>query len=155
MRKCMFLPVPEEIRASFPLVSSSALPPAPTYRAPAAQDAVPHRRDPRKDVRAIPAVDPRAIAQHQQRGQHEAFRVFSDAQQQEARAAARSYKAPAAWWEDPVALGSLLILVPPIGLAAVWSSKRYSNDARWALTVMTALTMCLMCAIVLAVVVTH
>jgi hypothetical protein len=56
----------------------------------------------------------------------------------------------AAWWEDPVALGSLLILVPPIGLAAVWSSKRYSTDARWALTVMTALTMCLVGAVVLA-----
>ena len=42
-----------------------------------------------------------------------------------------------------VALGSMLILVPPIGLAAVWVSKRYSNDARWALTVMTALMMCL------------
>ena len=37
-----------------------------------------------------------------------------------------------------------------VGLAAVWMSKRYSNDARWALTVMTALTMCLMSAVVIA-----
>jgi hypothetical protein len=70
------------------------------------------------------------------------------AQQQAAQAAAG--KGPQPWWEDPVALGSLLILVPPIGLAAVWSSKRYSSDARWALTVMTGLMMCLMSAIVIA-----
>lgn len=56
------------------------------------------------------------------------------------------------WFEDPIALGTLLIMFPPIGLAALWSSKRYSNDARWALTVMTALTMCLAAAIVVAVV---
>jgi hypothetical protein len=48
-----------------------------------------------------------------------------------------------AWFEDPIALGTLLIVFPPIGLAALWSSKRYSNDARWALTVMTALMLCL------------
>ena len=56
-----------------------------------------------------------------------------------------------AWYEDPVALGTLLIMFPPIGLAALWSSKRYSNDARWALTVMTALTLCLGAAITVAV----
>jgi hypothetical protein len=66
-------------------------------------------------------------------------------------AAAAAMQTPQAWWEDPVALGSLLILVPPIGLAAVWASKRYSSDARWALTVMTALTMCLMSAVLIAV----
>ena len=69
---------------------------------------------------------------------------------QKAAAAAAAGKAPAQWWEDPVALGSLLILLPPVGLAAVWASKRYSSDARWALTVMTALTMCLMSAILIA-----
>ena len=73
--------------------------------------------------------------------------------QQEALAAARG--AAQQWWEDPVALGSLLILVPPVGLAAVWSSKRYSNDARWALTVMTALMMCLVSAIFIAALVLH
>lgn len=153
MRKCMFLPVPEAIRASFPLVSSSALAPQPVYRPQPADESVPHRRDPRKDVRSIPAVDPRAVAHAQRAQQHqqEALRLLHE----QARDEARRVKTPAAWWEDPVALGSLLILVPPIGLAAVWSSRRYSSDARWALTVMTALTMCLMCAIVLAVVVMH
>jgi hypothetical protein len=52
-----------------------------------------------------------------------------------------------AWYDDPVALGSLLIILPPIGLAALWSSKRYSHDARWALTIMTALTLCLGAAV--------
>ena len=71
----------------------------------------------------------------------------------QARAANHAIPAPAPasmWWEDPIALGSLLILCPPVGLAAVWSSRRYSNDARWALTVMTALMMCLVSAVTLA-----
>lgn len=87
-------------------------------------------------------VDPRATAE-QARAES-----FQDAQ----RVAAANERAPLAWWEDPVALGSLLILVPPIGLAAVWRSKRYSSDARWALTVMTALTMCLVTAVAIAIV---
>ena len=62
---------------------------------------------------------------------------------------------PQAWWEDLVAVGSLRILVPPIGLAAAWASKRDSSDARWALTGMTALTMCLMIAVLIAVLAMH
>jgi hypothetical protein len=58
---------------------------------------------------------------------------------------------PRAWYEDPLAIGTLLIMCPPIGLAVVWSSKRYSSDARWALTVMTALMMCLASAIVITI----
>jgi len=60
--------------------------------------------------------------------------------------------APPTWYEDPIALGTLLLLCPPIGLAALWSSKRYSNDARWALTVMTALTLCVGAAVIVAVI---
>jgi hypothetical protein len=147
LRKCMFMPVPEQLRGLFPQVSASALPPPPVYKPERAEDMVPHRHDPRKDARQFAAfvpervVDPRAVAQ-----QAHALHV------QDARKAAllEASRSPAAWWEDPVAMGSLLILVPPVGLAAVWSSKRYSSDARWALTVMTALTMCLMTAIVIA-----
>lgn len=51
------------------------------------------------------------------------------------------------WFDDPIVIGTLLLMVPPVGLAAVWTSKRYSNDARWALTVMTALMMCLGAAV--------
>jgi hypothetical protein len=61
-------------------------------------------------------------------------------------------RAPApGWYEDPIALGTLLLLLPPVGLAALWSSKRYSNDARWALTVMTGLTLCVGAAVAVAV----
>jgi hypothetical protein len=60
-------------------------------------------------------------------------------------------KGRTSWYEDPIALGTLLLLFPPIGLAAVWSSKRYSNDARWALTVMTGLTLCLGAAMAVAI----
>jgi hypothetical protein len=144
----MFLPVPEQLRALFPHISSSALPP-PAYRPELrAEEVVPHaRQSPRRDAREFaafaprPGVDPREVAQqaHAQYVQH-AQKV----------AAAALKTPPAAWWEDPVALGSLLILVPPVGLAAVWSSRRYSSDARWALTVMTALMMCLATAVVIA-----
>ena len=146
MRKRLCMPVPEELRGLFSNVSSAAVPPAPVYRPAPAADMTPHRRDARKDVRELPiyapvAVDPRAAA-----SQAHAFHV----QQAQRAAAAANAHAPAAWWEEPVALGSLLILVPPVGLAAVWTSRRYSSDARWALTAMTALTMCLMSAIVIA-----
>lgn len=158
LRKCMFMPVPEQLRGMFPQVSASALPTPPAYRPmPAHEVPVPSlRRDGRRDVRELAAfvpgsiVDPRAAAQ-QAHAQHLQYA------QRAAMAAAGVGRvaAPAnprgAWWEDPVALGSLLILVPPVGLAAVWSSKRYSSDARWALTIMTGLTMCLVTAIVIAV----
>jgi hypothetical protein len=152
LRKCMFMAVPEQLRGMFPKVSASALPPPPAYRPDLAGDMVPHRSDPRKNARELPAfipaasipsplVDPRVLAQ-QAHAQH-----VQDARK---AAVAAASKPAAVWWEDPVALGSLLILLPPVGLAAVWSSKRYSSDARWALTVMTALTMCLMTAVIIA-----
>ena len=139
LRKCMFMPVPEEILRLAPQISQAALlPSAPRRPEP---EIVPSRRDPRKDVRQFAAyvpgqADPQARAIQLQNAQRAAFAAASQPVQ--------------AWWEDPVALGSLLILVPPIGLAAVWSSKRYSSDARWALTIMTALTMCLMTAVLIA-----
>ena len=151
LRKCMFMPVPEELRGLVPQVSPAALPlhPAAPLRATAEPAIVPHRRDPRKDAREFPAyvpgaVDPRAAMQQAQ-ALH--ARNLEDAQKV---AALHAAEPAASWWDDPVALGTLLILAPPIGLAAVWSSKRYSNDARWALTIMTALTMCLVSAIAIA-----
>ena len=146
LRKCMFMPVPDEVKALAPSVSPAM--PMPRVAKPKPVEEVVHRRDPRKDVREFPAyvpgavLDPRAVAQQA----HAA--LVRDAQK-------AANKAVAAWWEDPVAFGSLLILLPPIGLAAVWSSKRYSSDARWALTVMTALTMCLMSAILIAALAMH
>ncbi|MBX3189097.1 MAG: hypothetical protein KF819_18895 [Labilithrix sp.] len=138
LRKCMFLPVPEEIRNLAPQVSPAALPPRPQARAPiAAHDVEPHRHDPKRDVRQFPAVAGGLLA-----ARHPAAAQMMKQ--------AKPAEPARAWWEDPVALGSLLILLPPVGLAAVWSSKRYSNDARWALTVMTALMMCLVSAVVIA-----
>ena len=148
LRKCMFMPVPEELRRLMPPVSPAAMMPPMARPAAPPAEIVPHRRNPAKDAREFPMyvpaakVDPRVVAaQAQAIHVHNAQKV----------AAAAATKTPAEWWEDPVALGSLLILAPPIGLAAVWSSKRYSSDARWALTIMTALTMCLMSAILIAV----
>lgn len=157
LRKCMFLPVPEGLAHLYPppspQVSGAALPPHRPVMPVRAEEEPYRRLDPRKNAREFPAfaafaafapaTEPRAAA-----------RLARDEQMRRAQklAVAGVEKTPRTWWEDPVALGSLLILLPPVGLAAVWSSKRYSNDARWALTVMTALTMCLMTAIVIAVV---
>jgi hypothetical protein len=131
LRKCMFLPAPAHLREH--LRESPVLPPPP--RAPRELPIVAHRRDPQKDVRLMPAIDAAAM--------HRAARAKL------AEGAKRGDRASA--WEDPVALGALLVAVPPIGLAVLWSSRRYSSDARWALTLMTALTLCLVTAVVIVV----
>jgi hypothetical protein len=103
---------------------------------------LPHRHNPAKDVRLFPAVSADEVRAANKRALYAAERakLLGKASSQ------------GAWYEDPIALGSLLIVLPPIGLAALWSSKRYSSDARWALTVMTALTLCLGAAIAIAVI---
>jgi hypothetical protein len=139
MRKCMFLQVPTELRQLMPQVSPAAMPlagvGAPLPPRPAPDYSAPVRRNPEKFVRQMPAT-PQVPARLQ------------PAVHAELRAAGVPLQA---WWEDPIAIGSLLIIVPPIGLAALWSSQRYSSDARWALTLMTALMMCLMTAVTVAV----
>lgn len=159
MRKCMFMAVPTEIKNLLPAdrVSGAPLLPYAPPRAPrvAAEEVpfVPYRNDPRRNVREFAAYAPREAASDSRVAVRQAHAIqVQNAQKNAAAAAAGKDSGARAWWEDPVALGSLLILVPPIGLAAVWSSKRYSSDARWALTVMTALTMCLMTAIAMALV---
>ena len=140
LRKCMFLPVPPGVKElAPPPVSPAAMPPprrveneAPILR---------HRRDPKKDVRMFGAVTPEEVAANKR----------ADLLAGERAKLLGKAKAPASrWYEDPVAIGTLLVVFPPIGLAALWSSKRYSNDARWALTIMTALMLCLVAAIVVA-----
>lgn len=149
----MFLPVPEEMRAlaeRMP-VSAAALPPPARKPEVRVEDIEAHHNDPRKNAREFPVYP--AAKQHPlaQRQQIPSPHVGPMANMPYAKPErAPEVKPPPQWWEDPIALGSLLILLPPVGLAAVWMSKRYSSDARWALTVMTALTMCLMSAIVIA-----
>ena len=82
-------------------------------------------------------------------------RMFAAVSPPMASAKARPKDTPRAWWEDPFALGALLILAPPMGLACVWSSKRYSNDARWALTLMSVLVTCFGGAVTLALLLTR
>lgn len=135
LRKCMFLPVPPELLAKVAEAEARQARPsehrAPKPESPPASVApAPVRRDPSRFARELPAVDPRAI-----------------------RASAREPAPPAfSWWEDPVAVGSILLFAPPIGLALLWTSRRYSTDARWALTVMTALTMCLTTSVLVAII---
>lgn len=127
LRKCLYMPVPKEILAALPPAAlGGAARPAPAPRPVAEPVVAPERRRPERDVRMMPAVDPALVR-----------RVVRE--QMAAEAPAR--------WESPVALGLLLLLAPPVGLAMLWSSRRYSNDARWALTTMTALGMCLASAV--------
>jgi hypothetical protein len=133
----MFLPVPAALRDMSPPISPAAMPP-PQPKRPT--PIVPHRHDPLKDVRMFPAISPDDVV-----AKKRADLYASEKQKLLGRPTAP------AWFEDPVALGTLLLFLPPVGLAALWSSKRYSSDARWALTVMTALTLCLGAAITIAV----
>jgi hypothetical protein len=113
--------------------------PMPAWRPVRRDDApiVPKVRDARKDVRQMHAFDP-----HVARMRHSAGPLVPAGLER-------------AWWEDPIALGTLLIVCPPVGLACVWGSKHYSNDARWALTVMSTLLTCFAGAVVLALLVTR
>ena len=123
----MFMQIPPELKALAP-APSAPLPPPRQVQAQALPDARPH--DPKRDVRLFPAYHtPSARPAPMQHARRENVH------------GAGAYRMQ--WWEDPIAVGTMLILLPPIGLAAIWASKRYSNDARWALTVMTALMMCL------------
>src|SRR4051812_1152775 len=95
LRKCMFMQVPPELRALAPVVSPAALPPPQRKH----EEAYVYRRgDPAKDVKMFPAVPMKKLAAAAPKEHH--------------------HHEPRAWWEDPVAIGSLLILLPPVGLAA-------------------------------------
>lgn len=149
LKKCVFLPIPPDAKAFL-----DALPPpkpAPAIKEPTVATAKrpstpplrPHNA--MREPRMFAALSPEDVESHQRR------KLFVEAQRAAAAAASgKTAMQPRAWYEDPIALGTLLIMVPPIGLAALWSSKRYSSDARWALTVMTGLTLCLAAAVVVA-----
>ncbi len=139
LRKSMFLPV-SPVPKDLEDLSSASMPHPPLLKA---QPLTVHRHDPRKDAMMVSANTPKALLAKKRAA------LYAD----EKGKLLQHQHAPmgGAWFEDPVALGTLLILFPPVGFAALWSSKRYSNDARWALTMMTALTMCLATAIVVAV----
>jgi hypothetical protein len=152
LRKCIFLPVPPEAAAflrglpppkpftAVPPVAPAPRPPTPPFR----------RNDPQRNARAFDAISPEQVAEQQRK------RLFAEAQRaalgKKPARPANDVQGPEAraWDEDPIAIGTLLSLVPPIGLAAVWSSKRYSSDARWALTIMTGLTMFLLAVVFVA-----
>lgn len=143
LRKCMFLPVPPGIKELAPNDASPAVMPRPPK---IEQPIIAHRHDPAKDVQMFAAVSREEVLAAKRRELYAAEKAKLLGRAPHATAGAR------AWYEDPVALGTLLIMFPPIGLAALWSSKRYSNDARWALTVMTGLVLCLAAAVTVSIV---
>ena len=144
LRKCMFLPLPPGWKEAAERISPASVVPPPSRRAPRTPEEpiVAHRHNPAKNVQMMPARSLEDVLAANKRALYAA---------EKAKALGKSPASAQAWYEDPVALGTLLLLLPPIGLAALWSSKRYSNDARWALTVMTGLTLCLGAAVAIAV----
>ncbi len=156
----MFLPVPPELRDLAPPVSAMPPPmmPAPLRAKPAEpiHPIQPHPHNPKRYVRMFPACagDAAASPRHEDRPDDLVARRRADLYAAEkAKVLGRGPRvSPSRWFEDPIAIGTLLLVLPPVGLAAVWSSKRYSNDARWALTVVTGLMMFLAGAVALALV---
>lgn len=149
LRKCVFLPVPPEAAAYLKALPPPKPMPMPISAVPA-PIAHPRRSDPAKNARVFAAVSPEEVAAEQRKKLLlEARRIAMGKKPK----AANDADAPAerVWYDDPIAIGTLLILVPPIGLAAIWTSKRYSSDARWALTVMTGLAMFLVAAVFIAI----
>lgn len=166
MRNCIFIPVPPELEALAPPVSPAAMRAPAKTKAKVEASIVPHRRDPRHDVRMLPVYVPDAheerarppdLARSEDAITQRRAELYAEAQARAAGRRPRREQVPASetktrWFEDPIAMGTLLLVLPPVGIAIAWTSKRYSNDARWALTVMTGLMMCLASAIVVALV---
>lgn len=143
----MIFPIPDGLPKPRPSVSPAAMAPRARVKTPpmmpgVADAAQPVQRRPAHDVQMMRAVSPSDVHADRRNALYALERNRLMGKASPARP----------WYEDPIALGTLLILVPPIGLAALWSSKRYSNDARWALTLMTALTLCLGVVLVIVVV---
>lgn len=146
LRKCMFMEMPPDVAAlaaRLPARGPAPVPaPYPAWKPLRSDEGganvpVPRKRDPRKEARQMKAFDP-----HVARMRHSSSPLVPAGLER-------------AWWEDPIALGTLLIVLPPVGLACVWGSKHYSNDARWALTVMSSLLTCFAGAVVLALLVSR
>ncbi len=145
LRKCMLMAVPQALLSDLPPNAFGAVarpsPASPVMPArPAAEDA-PKRRDARRDVRALPAIDPDAM----RRVVRENVEAARNAEL--ARLNGGVAVPARAGLDAPVWLGLLLLALPPMGLAVLWSSRRYGGDARWALTIVTALGMCLAAAV--------
>jgi hypothetical protein len=149
LRKCMFMAVPQELLRDLPPNAfgavprpSAVAPVAPTPARPAAEGG-PKRRDAGRDVRAMPAIDPDAM-RRRVRDEVDAARNAELARVTRVNGGAAH---AGVGLDAPVWLGLLLLALPPIGLAVLWSSRRYGGDARWALTIVTALGMCLAAAV--------
>lgn len=53
-------------------------------------------------------------------------------------------------WDHPALVGLLLLVAPPVGVSVLWTSRRYGNEARIALTIMSGVTMFLAAAVAIA-----
>lgn len=147
LRQCIFLPPPGELpsapahRLAPMAVDTLVDPPRHAERVARYAEPVPERerRSPRRpdklrQVGMWPAV-PSAVLRAAQREPEMVVAGVPNAD----------------WATRPLGLGLLLVLFPPAGLAAVWSSERYDRDAKLALTFVTALFLSLSAVALLAI----
>lgn len=144
MRKCMYLPIPAELKGHPPSPTPAHRgPPAPRpagVQRPPQEAFVPRRQDPKKDVRIFPAIAAADVYDAHRRA------LIADERARLLEGPRKESPHAAPWpqtLDSPMALGAMLFVVPPIGLAVLWTSPRYSREARWVLTVTTALMMCI------------
>ena len=105
-------------------------------------DRPPRRIDPRKHAQIFP-VSPLVLHEQALALQGKALAIRADVR--DLKRTPRSitgshrHRTATAWWESPIAVGLMLLVAPPVGLAAVWGSRRYDRDARIALSMATGL----------------
>lgn len=163
-----------------PPIAAKPVMPRPTPKAHSSSvEPSPRRRNPARDVRIFPIYDAVAVArQYQERKAAEQAHLAAQTplqtqtlaytrpsapslQGMPVEGAPFSYAAPPmslpavtadrkVWWEAPAFVGAMLLLVPPVGVAILWTSRRYGTEARIALTIMTAVTMCLVSVVMMA-----
>lgn len=163
LRKCLFLPALREPSPMLRARGAGAAEPHDTEVMPAVfapepmpvSHVPPRKLDPMRHARMFPAnatplVQLRAA---EARARDAGYAFDADHARQDIpltprRAWSRSERTARrarheSWLHSPLALGIFLIALPPVGLAAVWSSPRYDREGRLALTFTSALFMCL------------
>lgn len=91
------------------------------------------RRTPRAAAAAARRTPPRGFSQsHNNQMSQKGFREEH-----------RVYQAPRESSWAPLVTGLALFALPPVGVAMVWSSRRYDATAKLALTIFSGFTMCL------------
>lgn len=160
LRKCLFLPALREPsgphhRAPVREIHDTEV--MPVVRHPEPPIYVPPRRiDPLRQVRMIPALaspyenaEAYDAAYAKAKAKMNARARLDEGPITPRRAWARSDRTPrraresGSVFSSPLMVGLLMMVLPPVGVAAAWSSPRYDREGRIAVTITASLFMCL------------